>query len=133
MDRSEPAAFFVPEFQCTLFWSRSKPKEPFNPYPGAERSRRPVVVLNWVEWNHLQQACALAGLVVARQVYGDWPPDRLLPLRAGLVDLEPWLHQWHNDPDPLFGGSPAAFITGFLDQQRAAMGATRQDAADWGP
>ena len=32
-----------------------------------------------------------------------WPPERLQPLLAGLLELVPWLEQWHNELDPAYG------------------------------
>ena len=83
--------------------------------------------------DHLEQARALATLLVDRSRDEDWEGDQRLPLIAGLVELEPWLHQWFDGPDPLFGGSPAEFITGFIDQQLSAIGKTRDDCKAWRP
>jgi hypothetical protein len=65
----------------------------------------------------------------------------LLPLLAGLVELEPWLGQWHADPQPGYAGSPAGFFTGLVDTELAALDADRStlatirgiDAADTHP
>jgi hypothetical protein len=90
-------------------------------------------VIGWAGWDQLEQARALATLIVERSRDEAWAGDRLLPLVAGLVELEPWLHQWFDAPDPLFGGSPAAFITGFIDDQLTGLGKTRDDAKAWRP
>ena len=50
-----------------------------------------------------------------------------------LAELEPWLHQWHNQLDPVYGGSPAAFYTTFLDEQLQRHSITRQALTDWRP
>lgn len=59
-----------------------------------------------------------------------WPARRLLPLLAGLVEIEPWLHQWHNDKrDEYLGGSPAAFFTNFINTELAQLSADRSALA----
>jgi hypothetical protein len=76
---------------------------------------------------------ALAAVVVARQQEDGWDAAQLTPLLAGLAELEPWLHQWHDDPDPRFAGSPAAYLTGFLDTTLDSLGLTRAALAEWRP
>lgn len=44
---------------------------------------------------------------------------------AGLVELEPWLRQWHADPQPGYAGTPADFFTGLIDTELAALGTDR--------
>ena len=76
------------------------PKERFISYPCCERDADPSLVVAWAGWDHLQQAHALAAYYVERKDPEGWPPERLMPLLAGLLELLPWLHQWHNDLRP---------------------------------
>jgi len=48
-------------------------------------------------------------------------------IAPGLLDLEPWLIQWHSAIDPVIGDSPANAIRGFLDAECHSLGATRED------
>ena len=133
-----PPKYGSGDFRKTSYWkARGKldvPKERFISYPGAERPGDSSMVIGWAGWNHLDQARALARLIVERTQGEGITRDQLLPLIAGMAELEPWLHQWHADPDPAFGGvSPAVFLTGFIDSQLAAIGATRTDAKAWRP
>jgi hypothetical protein len=133
-----PPKYGSGDFRKTSYWkARGKldvPKERFISYPGAERPGDSSMVIGWAGWDHLDQARALARLIVERTQGEGISPEQVLPLVAGLVELEPWLHQWHADPDAAFGGmSPATFITGFIDSQLAALGATRTDAKAWRP
>ena len=73
------------------------------------------LVLGWAGWDHAEQARALARLIVERVSAEGWGADRLTPLLAGLVELEPWLLQWHDEPVPGFQASPAQAIRGLLD------------------
>ncbi len=76
------------------------PKERFILYPHAERDADPTPVLGWAGWDPLQQAQALAAYFVDMKESEGWPAERLTPLLAGLLELLPWLRQWHNDVDP---------------------------------
>ena len=48
---------------------------------------------------------------------------------AGLAELEPWLHQWHAEPQLGYPGSPAEFFTGLIDTELAALDADRTTLA----
>lgn len=133
-----PPKYGSGDFRKAAYWrARGKldvPKERFISYPGATRSGDPTMVVGWAGWDHLEQARALARLIVDRSANDDLSPDVHLSLVAGLVELEPWLHQWHGEPDPAFGGtSPAAFMSSFIDNQLAGLGKTRTDAKAWRP
>ena len=132
-----PPKYSAGDFTTIAIWRhRGKldvPKERFISYPGAGRDGDKTAVLGWAGWDHLAQAQALARLILDRTQHQAWDGARLTPLLAGLAELEPWLHQWHNEPDPLYGGSPAAFYTSFLDDQLQTNGLTRDQLARWRP
>jgi hypothetical protein len=132
-----PPRYKPADFARTSYWQqRGKldvPKERFVAYPGAERDTDPAAVYGWAGWDHLEQARALATLVLHRSQQDGWAGQRLIPLLAGIAELEPWLHQWHRDPDPEYGGSPADYISTFLDQHLGEVGCTRQELAAWRP
>jgi hypothetical protein len=132
-----PPKYGNKDFAKTSYWSaRGKldvPKERFVSYPGAQAGGDSSLVVGWAGWDHLEQALALAAVIVARQQEDGWDASQLTPLLAGLVELEPWLHQWHDDPDPRFAGSPAAYLTGFVDTTLDSLGLTRAALAEWRP
>ncbi len=109
------------------------PKERFISYPGAEPSGDGSLVIGWAGWDHAEQARALARLIVERVNARDGGAERVTPLLGGLVELEPWLLQWHDEPVPGFHASPAQAIRGLLDQRLAGVGQTRSDVARWRP
>ena len=131
-----PPKFTKEDFRRAEFWSaRGKldvAKERFILYPTAGQEGDTSEVLGWAGWDHAEQAQALARLLVERQSEG-WAAERLVPLLAGLVELQPWLDQWHADVDPQFGTSPAAAIRGLLDQFLAQLGLTVDDVRAWRP
>ena len=137
VDIPVPPKYKNTDFCKASFWSaRGKldvPKERFVLYPDAGREGDPTAVLGWAGWDRLEQARTLASLIVARGQDEQWSAERLVPLLAGLAELEPWLHQWHDDPDPTFGGSPAVFFTRFVDGELGRIGRTRDDLATWRP
>jgi hypothetical protein len=138
-DQGKPVEIEVPpkytsgDFVRNSYWrNRGKldvPKERFISYPKAGRDGDDTDLLGWAGWDHLAQAQALATIYLDRKQQGGWSGERLLPLLAGLAELEPWLHQWHADPQPGYTGSPAEFFTGLIDTELAALDADRTTLA----
>ncbi|GIF49325.1 type I restriction-modification system DNA methylase subunit [Asanoa ferruginea] len=128
-----PAKYTSADFLKASFWrNRGKldvPKERFISYPKAGRDGDGTELIGWAGWDHLAQAQALATIYLDRKTQGGWKADRLLPLLAGIAELEPWLHQWHGEPRPGFPGTPAQFFTGLIDTELAALDADRADLA----
>jgi hypothetical protein len=55
------------------------------------------------------------------------------PLLAGLLEVMPWVRQWHNEPDPDFGQScPEAHGT-YLTTQRESRNLTEDALRAWLP
>lgn len=141
-DAGEKVSISVPppygrgDYTKAAYWlSRGKfdiPKERFIAYPGVAREGDPTPVLGWAGWSHRDQALALARELPMQQALGA-EDDALVPLVAGLVELEPWLAQWHSEIEPQFGASPASVITGVIDQYLARMEKTRDQVTEWKP
>lgn len=131
-----PPKYTSADFRKPAFWkARGKldvPKERFVAYPGVGRPGDRTAVVGWAGWDHAQQAQALARELTTLQAQGAESAD-LVPLLAGLVELEPWLRQWHGDVVPEFGMSPAAAIDGLVDGMLQQLGTTRADLDDWRP
>lgn len=109
------------------------PKERFVSFPGAERGADGSLPIAWAGWNHLQLATALAGYYVDMKDTEGWEPARLLPLLAGLLELVPWLEQWHNDLDPVFGERMGTYYKGFVTEEARVLGLTLDDLRAWKP
>ncbi|MFC7548949.1 BREX-2 system adenine-specific DNA-methyltransferase PglX [Plantactinospora sp. GCM10030261] len=126
-----PPKYTSADFAKPSYWrNRGKldvPKERFISYPRAGRDGDPTELLGWAGWDHLHQAQALATVYLDRKTQAVWPAERLLPLLAGIADLEPWLHQWYTDERPGFPGSPAQFVTDLLDSELAFGRVSRSD------
>ncbi|MFG1952703.1 BREX-2 system adenine-specific DNA-methyltransferase PglX [Micromonospora sp. NPDC048830] len=128
-----PPKYTSADFTRPSYWrARGKldvPKERFISYPQAGRDSDGSELLGWAGWNHLEQAQALATVYLDRKTQEAWPAERLLPLLAGLVEIEPWLHQWHSGEQPGFPGSPAEFFTDFINAELAQLSSDRSAVA----
>jgi hypothetical protein len=130
-DLPVPPKYGSGDFKKAAWWAlRGKldvPKERWVLYSGVERNEDPSPVLAWAGWDHAQQAQALAAYYLdARQTWA-FAPEKLRLLLAGLLELLPWLHQWHSAVDPAYGVSPAESIEALLDAECHELGLTRVD------
>lgn len=132
-----PPKYGKEDFQKGTYWTlRGKldvPKERFIHYPSAERSADPSPVLGWARWDHLQRAQALAQFYVEMRTNEGWPKERLVPLLAGLLELVPWLKQWHNEHDPAIGSGAGTYYAGFVESEARELGTTLEGLAAWRP
>lgn len=109
------------------------PKERWISYPGCERGVDGSLVIAWAGWNHLQQATAIAGYYLDMKDNEGWAPERLQVLLAGLLDLLPWLVQWHNEVDPAYGERMGDYYWGFVAEEARTLGLTLDDLRNWVP
>jgi hypothetical protein len=131
-----PPKYTSADFRKQSYWqARGKldvPKERFILYPDAGRETDPTPLLGWAGWDHAKQSLALALIVGEREKDG-WSDDRLVPLVAGLAELQPWVEQWHGEVDPEYGVSMAAFCREQLTVRAAQVGKTLDELAAWRP
>jgi hypothetical protein len=134
-DITVPPKYRQGDFRDLVYWrNRGKldvPEERFISYPGSTRDG--TLLLGWAGWDHLQQAQALTAYITERRELDAWDAARLAPLLAGIVELLPWVAQWHPDVDPEFGVRPAEAYDAFLDEQLLQLGLTRYDLTAWRP
>ena len=132
-----PPKYRSNDFQKSDYWrlrgALDVPKERFILYPGLERDSDRSPVLGWAGWNHLQQAQALAGYCQRMRTEEGWEPARLKPILAGLLDLKPWLLQWHNDIDPETGERLGAYFVQFAEKQCQELGYSPEEVQTWKP
>lgn len=131
-----PPKYTTADFRKQHWWAhRGKldvPKERFILYPDAGRDTDSTDVLGWAGWNHAQQSLALATLLGEREADG-WADDRLVPLVAGLAELQPWVQQWHDEPDATYGVNLAEFCSEELRDRAAQVGHTLDQLHAWRP
>jgi hypothetical protein len=109
------------------------PKERWVSYPDCERGADTSLPIAWAGWNHLQQATALAAYYLEMKEIEGWEAVRLQPLLAGLLELVPWLEQWHNEIDPMYGERMGTYYRGFVNEEARALGFTLDDLRGWKP
>jgi hypothetical protein len=132
-----PPKYISGDFKKSNWWKlRGKldvPKERFIIYSHCEKSSDPTPVICWAGWNHLQQAQALASYLLTMKENEGWPEERLIPLVAGLIELLPWLKQWHNDVDPTYGTGMGDYFEGFIDEELRSLELTAEAVNAWEP
>jgi hypothetical protein len=109
------------------------PKERWISFPGCERGADGSLVIAWAGWNHLQQATAIASYYFDMKESEGWEPARLQPLLVCLLELLPWLKQWHNEPDPVHRDRMGDYYRDFVSDEARSLGFTLDDLRAWKP
>ncbi|MFF5253085.1 BREX-2 system adenine-specific DNA-methyltransferase PglX [Streptomyces leeuwenhoekii] len=126
-----PPKYTSADFLRPSYWrARGKldvPKERFISY-GQTNAATPDLY-GWAGWDHKEQAQALATYFTNTAL----STEEIRPFLAGLLELQPWLYQWHNEFDVLYSGSPADFFAGYRQQKQGEHGLTDDDLRNWRP
>jgi hypothetical protein len=132
-----PPKYRSADFQDATWWSLrgslDVPKERFILYSGLEGTSDSSPAIGWAGWNHLQQAQALTAYYQHVKAEEGWPIERLKPALAGLLELIPWLKQWHNEPDPATGERMGNSFSAFLEAECQELGITVDSLQEWTP
>ncbi|MFE3115723.1 BREX-2 system adenine-specific DNA-methyltransferase PglX [Streptomyces niveus] len=127
-----PPKYTSADFLRTSFWrARGKldvPKERFISY-GQSNVATPELY-GWAGWDHKEQAYALDAYIASHEAL---TTKELTPFLAGLLELQPWLEQWHDEFDAAFGSSPAAFFRGDRQMVQGEHGLSDDDLRAWRP
>jgi hypothetical protein len=126
-----PPKYTSADFLRPSYWkARGKldvPKERFISY-GQTNAATPELY-GWAGWDHKEQAQALATYFTNTAL----STEEITPFLAGLLEIQPWLSQWHNEFDMLYSGSPADFFAGYRQQKQGEHGLTDDDLRNWRP
>ena len=91
-------------------------------------------MIAWAGYVHLQLAQAISAhfVDIQERLCGRDDP-RLVPLLACLIELLPWLKQWHNAVDPEFGMRMGDYFEGFIQEEARGLGLTLDAVRNWQP
>ncbi|MEW2065794.1 BREX-2 system adenine-specific DNA-methyltransferase PglX [Streptomyces sp. NPDC007346] len=127
-----PPKYTSADFLRPSFWkARGKldvPKERFISY-GQSNAATPELY-GWAGWDHREQAYALDAYIAFHEAL---TAEELTPFLAGLLELQPWLDQWHHEFDATFGSSPATYFRGDRQMVQGENGLTDDDLRAWRP
>jgi hypothetical protein len=132
-----PPKYASSDFQNSTYWRlRGKldvPKERWISFPYCAGDGGTLMIA-WAGYDHLQLAKAISAYYVdVQERLGGRDDPRLVPLLACLIELLPWLKQWHNDVDPEFGLPMGDYFEGFIQEEARQMGKTVDDIKAWQP
>ncbi|MFE3070561.1 BREX-2 system adenine-specific DNA-methyltransferase PglX [Streptomyces sp. NPDC059247] len=127
-----PPKYTSADFLRPSYWrARGKldvPKERFISY-GQANVPTPDLY-GWAGWDHQEQAYALTTYIATHEAL---TAEEATPFLAGLLELQPWLDQWHDEFDATFGSSPAVFFRGDRQMEQGKHGLTDDDLHAWRP
>jgi len=131
-----PPKYDSKDFRKQSYWLlRGKldvPKERFFSFPFCERDVDPTPVIAWAGWDHLQLAQAIAAYYERVKNEG-WTAARRVPLLTGILELIPWLKQWHNDIHPEYHERMGDFFQQVVEDEARAMEMTLEEIRGWTP
>ncbi len=132
-----PPKYTGSDFQKSTYWRlRGKldvPKERWISFPHCE-GEDGTLAIAWAGYDHLQLARAVSAYYVdVQERLGGSDDPRLAPLLACLIELLPWLKQWHNDMDPEYGMQMGDYFEGFVQEEARKMGKTLDEIKTWEP
>ncbi len=110
------------------------PKERWVSFPHCEGPDGTLVIA-WTGYDHLQLARAISTYYVdIQERLGGRDDPRLVPLLACLLELLPWLKQWHNELDAAFDGMRMGdYFEGFINEEARQLGKTVPEIKAWQP
>ena len=93
-----------------------------------------TLMIAWAGYDHVQQVKAIAEYYVdVQERLGGRDDPRLVPLLAGMIELLPWVKQWHNEVVPEFGVGMGDYFEGFVQEESRNLGLTLDQIKAWQP
>ena len=119
------------------YWSlRGKldvPKERWVSFPHCEGPDGTLMIA-WAGYNHLQLAQAISAYYIdVQERLGGRDDPRLIPLLAGVIELLPWLKQWHHEIDPEYNQRMDEVYEGFVTEEAKGLNLTIEEIKAWQP
>ena len=109
------------------------PKERWVSFPHCEGPDGTLMIA-WAGYNHLQLATAISAYFVdVQERLGGTDDPRLVPLLGGIIELLPWLKQWHHDIDPEYSQRMDEVYEGFVAEEAKNLDMTIDEIKAWEP
>ena len=108
------------------------PKERFISYPGASPEGDSTLLLGWAGWNDLDKGLAIFS-TFADRADEDAETETLAGVLAGLVEVLPWIKQWHNDLDPQYNLKMGDYLEAQLAEAARSLSIPVEDIAAHAP
>jgi len=132
-----PPKYKKEDFLRVSFWDQrgkfDAPKERFISYPMASPDSDDSLLLGWAGWDHREQAHTLIALIEERSSTDGRSTEKLTPLLAGLLEVMPWIQQWHNEIDPSYGTSAAQGYAMYLRARQEECNLSDEKLRNWQP
>ena len=132
-----PPKYAAKDFQDASYWRlRGKldvPKERWVSFPHCEGEDGSMVIA-WAGYDHLQLAQAISAYYVdVQERTGGSEDPRLEVLLACMLEVLPWVKQWHNDVDPEFNIRMGDYYQGFIADEARRLGKSIEEIKAWQP
>ncbi len=132
-----PPKYTSADFLSSHYWRlRGKldvPKERWVSFPYCEGIDG-LLPIAWAGYDHLQLALAISAYYVdVQERLGGRDDPRLIPLLGCLLELLPWLKQWHNHLHPHYGLNMGDYFEGFITDETRQMDKTLDQIRAWEP
>jgi hypothetical protein len=132
-----PPKYTSADFIKSDFWRlRGKldvPKERWVSFPHCQ-GEDGTLMIAWAGYDHVQQVKAIAEYYVdVQERQGGRDDPRLVPLLACLIELLPWVKQWHNEVVPEFGVGMGDYFEGFVQEESRNLGLALDAIKAWHP
>jgi len=132
-----PPKYTTKDFQNTTYWRlRGKldvPKERWVCFPYCEGEDQSLLIA-WAGYDHLQLVLAVAAHYVdVQERTGGSEDPRLEILLCCMVEILPWVNQWHNDIDSEYNLRMDDFYKAFISDEARKMGKTIEEIQLWQP
>jgi N-6 DNA Methylase len=132
-----PPKYTSADFLKAHYWRlRGKldvPKERWVSFPHST-GEDGTLTIAWAGYDHLQVSRAISAFYVdVKDRLGGRDDPRLVPLLACLIELLPWLKQWHNEVDPEFGYPMGDYFEAFVQEEARNLGLTIEQIRTWTP
>ena len=92
------------------------------------------LAIAWAGYDHLQLTQALSNYYIdIKENLGGSEDPRLIPILACLLELLPWLKQWHGAIDPTYGYAMSDYFEDFIQEEARYLNQTLDQIRAWEP